>query len=333
MNVLALKPRYLFLEVTTECNLRCKQCHMWMSSEPVGTLSTAEKLRVVDEFAAWAGVGMVVMTGGEPFKKTDEVLAISRRARSLGLTSAVNTNGTMIDESLYDMLLMEGPHYLVLSIDAPVAEIHDWIRGERGTFERVTGLLRGLVGRRASLDRASDMKVLVNAIVCARTLPLATQHVEFVRGLGADGITFQALGRTFMNHSQNDPFFDAQRPTDHVLVERVIDELIALRERDPFLLSETQDLAWMKPYFRDPDFSAEPVCGSAHRNVMVNMYGEVQLCFSMKDLVGGRALGDIRRASLRELWSGEDAARTRGVMDACRKNCGMLHCHRREASR
>lgn len=328
----AAAPQYLFIEITTACNLRCKQCHMWMSREPAGTLTTAEKLALVDDFAAWATTGVVVMTGGETFMKADEVLALSRRARSHGLTTAVNTNGTYLQSLDFDVVLDEGPRYLVISVDAPTAAVHDWIRGQAGTFEHVVRVIRDLVAHRRARGRPSDVKILVNAILCSATLALALEHVEFVRSLGADGIMFQALGRTFMNQGQGDPFFDRQRPNDPVLVARVLGDLVALRERDPFLNTEVRDLRWMESYFRDPDFTAEPVCGSADRNVMVNMYGEVQLCFGMKGLTGGRALGDVRSSTLRALWTGEQAARARGIMDSCRKNCGMLHCHRREGS-
>lgn len=323
-------PHYLFIETTTTCNLRCRQCHMWLSEEPPTTLTTAEKLALVDRFGGWAQRGVVVLTGGEPFLKASEVLAISKRARECGLSVAVNTNGTLIPPALYDELLVHGPHYLVVSLDSPNAATHDWIRGRPGTFDAVVATIRGLVAARAERHPDSDVRVLVNGILCAETLATARQLVDFVRELGAEGVMIQALARTFMNRGQGDPFFDRHRPRDLDQVDAVLDELIALRRADRFLNTEERDLEWMKLYFRDPDFIAEPVCGSAHRNVMVNMYGEMQLCFAMKDLLGGKHLGSVRTTDLRDAWVGREAAAARAVMDECRKNCGMLHCHRRE---
>ncbi len=325
-------PHYLFIETTTACNLRCRQCHMWMSKEPEGTLTTAEKVAMVDELGQWAGHGVVVLTGGEPFLKVEEVLALSRAARRHGHSVAVNTNGTQIPRDLFDTLLREGPHYLVLSVDAPEATTHDWIRGRVGTWSAVVDTIRGLVEARTARHPSSDVKLLVNGILCAPTLPYALEHVAFLRSLGVDGMMFQALARTFMNQGQGDAFFDKHRPKDLALVDRVLDELIALRKTDRFLNTEVRDLEWMKLYFRNPDFISEPVCGSAHRNMMVNMYGEIQLCFAMKELLGGKALGSIRHTKLRAAWEGIAASEARTVMDTCRKNCGMLQCHRREGS-
>lgn len=331
-SALRLAPHYLFIETTTACNLRCRQCHMWMSEEPPGTLTTEEKVALVDQFGSWAEHGVVVITGGEPFLKTAEVMALSRRARSYGLSVAVNTNGTCMPESLYDELLTDGPHYLILSLDAPDAATHDWIRGRAGTYDAVIGTVQGLLAARRERHPTSDVRVLANSILCAETLPKALALIELVRALGADGVMFQALARTFMNRAQGDPFFEQHRPRDMGLVDQVLDTLIALRQSDRFLHTEVRDLEWMKLYFRDPDFISEPVCGSAHRNMMVNMFGEQQLCFAMKGLLGGKHLGSVRSVALRQAWESPEAAQARSVMDACRKNCGMLHCHRREGS-
>lgn len=323
-------PKYLFIETTTACNLRCRQCHMWTSHEPAGTLTTAEKVALVHQFGDWTPHGVVVLTGGEPFLKSDEVLAVSRAAREHGHSVAVNTNGTQISPELYDGLLADGPHYLVVSLDAADPELHDWIRGRKGTHAAAVQTIRGLVAARRDRHPQSDVKVLVNGILCGPTLPHALELVAFARSLPVDGVMFQALARTFMNQARSDTFFERHRPRDLAAVDQVLDRLLALRREDKFLNTETRDLDWMKLYFRDPDFIGEPVCGSAHRNMMVNMHGEIQLCFAMKELLGGRHLGSIRAMDLRAAWAGEPAAAARQVMDDCRKNCGMLHCHRRE---
>ncbi len=86
----------------------------------------------------------------------------------------------------------------------------------------------------------------------------------------------------------------------------------------------------MKLYVRDPDFLGEQVCGSAERNMMLDQHGNVQLCFFMRDLLGGRVLGNVRHSGLRELWESNLAAEARGVMARCRRSCGMLNCHRKQ---
>lgn len=303
---------------------------MWRSTEPNDTLTTAEKVALVEEFGRWTTHGVVVLTGGEPFRKPDEVLAVARAARRHGDSVALNTNGTLIAPEFYETLLREGPHYLIVSLDAPDPETHDWIRGQRGTWDKAVDTIRGLLAARESKHPESDVKILINCILCDRTLEKALAHLRFAKDLGVDGVMFQALSRTFMNQGRKDVFFEMHRPRDLKRTDDVLDGLIEFRRNDRFLQTEQRDLEWMKLYFRDPDFIAEPVCDSAHRNMMVNMYGEIQLCFAMKALLNGKHLGNVRSTSLQEAWAGSEAVQARAAMDVCRKNCGMLHCHRRE---
>ena len=139
---------------------------------------------------------------------------------------------------------------------------------------------------------------------------------------------FQALSRTFLHRGERDVFFEEHFPRVDEF-ERAVDTLLALQADGASVVTSANDLGWMKLYARNPDFIGEQVCGSAERNMMVDQRGDVQLCFSMRGLTEGRALGNVRSASLRELWEGETAARAREIMESCRQNCGMLNCHRR----
>ena len=44
--------------------------------------------------------------------------------------------------------------------------------------------------------------------------------------------------------------------------------------------------------------------------------------------MNGQALGNVKNISLKEVWSSNKAEKAREIMSSCRKNCGMLNCHR-----
>ncbi len=323
----AVPPQYLFVEVTSACNLRCQQCHLWRTTEPAGTLTTDEKLDAVRDFVSFAQRPTIVMTGGEPTSKMDEFFAIARLCRELGMSCAANTNGTLLTPGDANRLVEEGPKYLVASIDSARPELHDRIRGVPGTFERITSLVRAL--DRARRHRAERVTILVSAIVCDLNLDELASFTDFALELGADRVLFQMLGRTFARRTARDVFFERHFPRDLARFDGVIDALVAARRAGKPIETTETDLAWMKLYVRNPDFIGEQVCGSHERNLMLDMHGHVQLCFSMRSLLGGRALGNVREQGLRELWEGEMARDARRVMSECRRNCGMLNCHRR----
>lgn len=325
----ASPPTFLFVETTTECNLRCRQCHMWLTEEPDGALSTLEKVELVHELAAWSPGATVVLTGGETMQKTEEFFAVSAACRAGGLSAAANTNGTFIHEELFDRLLTTGPQYLVISVDSHRAEVHDWVRGRAGTHDQVVNAITGLLTRRRERFPNSDVQVMTNTILFDDNTAEIEALISRLCELGVDGIMFQALSRTFLNRGKRDKFFEAHFPEDLRAFDRAIEAILNLQRGGAPVVTSANDLGWMKLYVRDPDFIGEQVCGSADRNMMVDQMGDVQLCFSMRGLMEGKPLGNVRLSTLREMWEGEMAARARGVMSNCRQNCGMLNCHRR----
>ena len=322
-------PTFLFIETTTECNLKCRQCHMWLTQEPTGSLTTSEKVSLVDELAGWSPGATVVLTGGETMMKMEEFFALSMASRNGGLSTAANTNATYIEDDLVDRLLTEGPNYLVISLDSHRPEVHDWIRGRKGTHAHVVDAIKSLLERRAQAFPTSDVKVMTNTILFDENIEDIANMVNYLVDLGVDGVMFQALSRTFLNRAKSDVFFDRHFPGDVGPFDDAIDTLQALKREGAPIVTSANDLGWMKLYVRNPDFIGEQVCGSGERNMMVDQMGDVQLCFSMRGLMDGQALGNVRNFSLRELWDGSMATTARGIMSGCRQNCGMLNCHRK----
>lgn len=318
-------PSTLFVEITSECNLRCQQCHLWRTVEPRGTLSTAEKVAAIREFVAFTVKPNIVLTGGEPTLKREEFFTLTRLCRELEISCAANTNGTLLQPADADQLVAEGPKYFVPSIDSHRPDVHDYIRGVRGTFDKVTALVKAV--HTANTD--GFVRILPNLIVCDLNFRELKEFASFASELGAQGVMFQMLSRTFARTTRRDRFFDAHLPRDLHDFDAAMDALILARHHGDPIVTTENDIRWMKQYVRSPDFIGEQVCGSHERNMMLDMAGNVQLCFSMRSIFDGRTLGNIRDHSLRDLWTGVVASDAREVMSACRRNCGMLNCHRK----
>lgn len=324
-------PKYLFIETTTECNLRCKQCHMWMSHESQSSLRTEEKLNLIRQFSLINPEGIVVLTGGETMLKTEEFFSLTSLCRELRLSSAANTNASLIHDGNLLRVLNDGPKYLVVSLDSHREEIHDYIRGVKGSYRHTVNVLRELVKNRALYCPDINTRIVTNTILFDRNIDEWPAYIKFAKEeLGIDGAMFQMLSRTFWNQAKGDPFFDKSFFHDRETAVAMVDQIIAEYGDDEFLLTKKNDLEWMKLYIRNPDFIGEQVCGSHERNIMVDQYGDVQLCFSMRGLMDGNPLGNVRTETLEELWSSPMATSAREIMSGCRKNCGMLNCHRKE---
>jgi len=119
--------------ITRRCNLHCAQCYAEARDyEFEGELTTEEVKHVLTDLAAF-GVPLVIWSGGEPLMRPD-LFDLIAYARSLGLPSALSTNGTLLTaeaaRKLRDLELL----YVGVSIDG-IGAAHDKNRGKRLAFK------------------------------------------------------------------------------------------------------------------------------------------------------------------------------------------------------
>ena len=322
-------PRTLFIELTTECNSRCRYCHMWTLEDGPGKMSLAERSEIVRQFAALSPGGEVVLTGGETMRGKEEFFALCRLCRSLGLRSAANTNGSYIEPRDDERILAEGPTYLVFSLDSHLPAIHDYDRGTPGSFAATVATMSRLIQRKGEAPPPGAPEILTNSVVLEENIDSLLETLDFLAGLGVDGALLQILSPTFHRRNSEDPFYRRHFFRDPQAAAEVLQKLIRSRADYPILRATATDLRWMQRYILFPEETEPGVCGSHEKNMMVDYRGEVQLCFNMRK-VFGCSLGNVRSSGLAEIWNGIHAGESRLLMSSCRRACGMLNCHRRE---
>ena len=64
------KPVYVQFYITARCNLTCVQCNIRYANADMREC-TLEEVKAIAENFAKIGVGMVLLTGGEPFTRAD----------------------------------------------------------------------------------------------------------------------------------------------------------------------------------------------------------------------------------------------------------------------
>lgn len=125
--------RYLELQITKRCNLRCKHC--FVGKTEAVDLPFDKIVQVLKEFEELQGL-RVLITGGEPllhpeFKKINEFL------KEVALRKILLTNGTLITEEILKELNVEEIQF---SIDG-MRKGHDALRG-RGSFDKTINALK-----------------------------------------------------------------------------------------------------------------------------------------------------------------------------------------------
>ena len=124
--------RYLELQLSHRCNLKCRHCYL--GPPRPNELSLEDALKIAREFAAHGGLRLLI-SGGEPLLHPHLKTFIEETA-GLPIRRVLLTNGTLISKENVDHLRVEEIQF---SLDG-WRQGHDLLRGE-GNFDRT---LRGI---------------------------------------------------------------------------------------------------------------------------------------------------------------------------------------------
>ena len=82
------------------CNLRCKWCDTKYTWENGKEMSIKEILKGVGKYPCKS----VSITGGEPLLQKKELLVLIKQLKALDYWIQINTNGTIFDEEIFDLV-------------------------------------------------------------------------------------------------------------------------------------------------------------------------------------------------------------------------------------
>ena len=275
-------PRLVAWEVTRRCNLKCRHCRASAGDcGAEGELSLAEAKALVDDIATFAKP-VLILTGGEPLM-CEWIWDVIAYARAKGMTPAVGTNGTLVDDATARRLAECGVGRISVSLDFPSAEAHDEFRGLDGAFgAAVAGI---------SAARRAGVEVQVNMTVTRRNWRMLEEMHDLAVRLGAQALHPFLLVPTGRGAGLSGEELSAAE------YEEALGWVCRRKDTSPIELKPTD-----APQYR----RIEVQCGGSPRGrgclagtgfAFVSHVGDVQPCgyFDMK-------LGNIREKPLSRIW-------------------------------
>ena len=170
--------RQLFWECTLRCNLSCRHC-----GSDCHVQSVIKDMPIEDFCKALDSVAkaynphkvMINITGGEPLVRKD-LEKCGRVIYEKGFPWGIVTNGLGLTPERYRSLLASGLRAMTMSLDG-LGEVHDWMRGRPGTFERASKAIKMVID-------SGQIEFDVVTCVNKRSLPQLNDLKEYLIGLG-----------------------------------------------------------------------------------------------------------------------------------------------------
>ncbi len=172
---------YLMFGITYNCQLKCPHCCVGnYENEPPRELTTEEIKDVLDQSAK---AFVINYFGGEPTMRPD-LMELIKYASERSVYVFCDTNGIKITKEYAKELKDSGLEILYVSIDSPVPEKHDELRGMKGLFNKA------IQGIKNALE--VELKCELSTYITKENLANGEFEnvIKLARDLGATGVRY-----------------------------------------------------------------------------------------------------------------------------------------------
>ncbi|MCL2624911.1 MAG: radical SAM protein, partial [Planctomycetaceae bacterium] len=151
----------------------CKHCRASAQETAAeDELTTAQSLALIDEVAKFERKPTLVMTGGDPLKRSD-LFQLIEYATKLGIPTALTPSATpLATRDAFAQAKQVGVQALGISLDGPNATVHDAFRGFEGSFDKTREML--------DFARQLQLPVQVNTSITRRNFDLIDDIAELL---------------------------------------------------------------------------------------------------------------------------------------------------------
>jgi len=301
-----LDMHYLYLEITSRCNLNCKMCFKQHWEDKDGDMSFDLFLKILKDAEAFPELRMIIFGGiGEPLVHP-RFLEMMREVKKRGYALGITTNGTLLSNKVIDEIVKNDVDLVYFSMDSLPTQPTLPSLGHLSSF-LVDSRIRELIRRRRE-NPSGKPTVSVTTVVTKENYRDLPKLVRYLRDIGVDSVLVTNL-LPLSEEQKDDIVYDGS-----VDMEKIVDEV--------------EKIATYGIYVKLPNFklTTERRCEFDENNAAVIRWdGEVSPCyrflhtyyeyiFGRKKKVNAYSFGNVKERSLAEIWTSREYSRFRFIM-------------------
>ncbi len=130
-------PSLVSLRLTSRCDLSCLFCDPNVRIKESDELKIKHYQKLFKELNEMKVGLCAIVGGGEALVKKDLTLEVMKLIKKYKMKGWLVTNGVNFDERMIKEIINMGFDDILFSLDGADAETHDYLRGKKGTFNKV----------------------------------------------------------------------------------------------------------------------------------------------------------------------------------------------------
>ncbi len=303
------KPVTFYGLVNERCNVKCRYCEYWRLPQYKDEMSIEEWQNALLSIKEFVGTFSISYSGGEPFIKPG-FLDLMMFCHNNGIHAGVTTNGSALNKKNAAKLVASHPWNLNVSVDAPIADLHDYLRGWPGLFRKLSD---GIQYVREERERQGiDFPIIIKPTIGKKNFRYLPDMVEWVKEMGATALNFQPMDK-WTPETYEELWVEEDEYDD---LQRVVDRMRELKRQGEPIMNSDLVISLLTPHFREQSAPPEAMpCRVGMRDFFIRTNGDIEVCFFYP------SIGNIKEQSAREIWYGPKAQDIRRQTVACDRMC------------
>lgn len=295
--------------VNERCNVKCRYCEYWRLPNYKDEMSIEEWQKALLSIKDFVGTFSISFSGGEPFIKPG-FLDLMKFCHENGIHAGVTTNGSALNQKNAAKLVDAEPWNLNVSVDAPTAEVHDYLRGWPGLFDKLSAGIRYV--REERDRRGLDFPIIVKPTIGRKNYKYLPDMVQWAKDQGATALNFQPMDR-WTKETYEELWVEEDELPE---LQKVVDKMTELKRAGEPIMNSELVISLLVPHFQEKSAPAEAMpCRVGMRDFFIRTNGDVEVCFFFP------SIGNIKEASAKEIWYGPKAREIRKQTVECDKLC------------
>lgn len=318
-------PKYISIEISEKCNLKCKICNQWKESNKLKKLNFKNIKKLIDELKKYYPKAILEFSGPEPLMNKDLLLKSLRYAQSNCVRTALSTNGTLLSKKNVEDLLNLGLNHISVSLDGSNPKTNDYIRNFNGSFQTIIEGIKKLIKYKRK-NGSINTKISVTCVITNKNVAELVNVYYLCKKLGVDSINYNAyvLDNSYFFDKEKNPSQDEfwVKKENIPLLKDQMKKLLKIKESKsrPIIATDMNILCNIQNYFELKLKIQEQACLAGFNYFHITNFGEVTVCGKGPHL-------NIRKKNIKEIWNSKEFQETRFKVKNCKKLC-LNNCFR-----